>query len=79
VNRILMIDPPSGHRYGFPKPVPETGTIYYGSKYDYGLQNDFKLLEWLVKEGYPQEEIDKCGDSFVYKYWTVANKSKKDT
>jgi len=74
-----MIDPPSGHRYGFPKPVPETGTIYYGSKYDYGLQNDFKLLEWLVKEGYPQEEIDKCGDSFVYKYWTVANKSKKDT
>tara|TARA_B110000037_G_scaffold140573_1_gene158951 strand:+ start:743 stop:982 length:240 start_codon:yes stop_codon:yes gene_type:complete len=79
MNRILMIDPPSGHRYGFPKPVPETGTIYYGSKYDYGLQNDFKLLEWLVKEGYPQEEIDKCGDSFVYKYWTVANKSKKDT
>ena len=45
MNRILMIDPPSGHKYGFPKPVPEAGTIYYGSKYDYGLKKDFKLFQ----------------------------------
>jgi len=28
-------------------------------------------MKWLVKEGYPQKEIDKLGDKFVYKYWTV--------
>ena len=53
------------------KPVPEAGTIYYGSKYDYGLREDFKLFEWLVAEGYPQAEIDECGDTFVSRFWTV--------
>jgi|CoawatStandDraft_6_1074263.scaffolds.fasta_scaffold44916_3 hypothetical protein len=78
MNRILMIDPPSGYRYGFPKPVPEAGTIYYGSEYDYGLQKDFKLFEWLVAEGYPQEEIDKCGDTFVSRFWTVPKNLEKE-
>jgi len=26
-------------------------------------------MEWLVKEGYPQSEIDACGDHFYCRYW----------
>jgi len=26
-------------------------------------------MEWIVKEGYPQEEIDKCGEHFWLRYW----------
>ena len=39
------IDPPSGLMYGFPKALPE----------------DFEgnLSDWLVENGYPQEEVDK--------------------
>jgi hypothetical protein len=71
MKRRLIVDPPNGSKYGFPKAVPIKGTIYYGSKWDYGVQTDFDLMKWLVKEGYPQKEIDKLGDKFVYKYWTV--------
>jgi len=46
---MRYIDPPSGWRYGFPKPFPET-TI--------------PTVEWLVANGYPQREIDACGDQF---------------
>ena len=52
-----MIDPPGGWRYGFPKPLPKD------------VQRNNNTLEWLVKEGYPQEEIDKCGDHFYLRYW----------
>jgi microsomal dipeptidase-like Zn-dependent dipeptidase len=27
------------------------------------------VMEWIVKEGYPQEEIDKCGEHFWLRYW----------
>lgn len=41
---ILMVDPPSGWKYGFPK------------SYD---PYDKPLTEWLLENGYPQHEIDK--------------------
>jgi hypothetical protein len=45
----LMIDPPEGWRYGFPKPVhPEFHT----------LGADFDLARWLISEGYPEKDID---------------------
>ena len=51
---VKMIDPPSGWKYGFPKPIPE----------------DVKdELKWLVENGYPQEEIDSCGKHFWCRYW----------
>jgi hypothetical protein len=56
----LMVDPPSGWKYGFPKPVPEE---YYS------LENDFNMNQWLVSEGYPQTEIDVCGDYFFIRLW----------
>ena len=41
-----MCDPPRGWRYGFPKPMPlELKDNYNG------------FLKWLVKEGYPENEI----------------------
>ena len=79
MNRILMIDPPSGNKYGFPKAIPESGTIYYGSKYDYGLRDDFNLLKWLVSKGYPQKEIDNCGGKFVSSFWTEPKEPVEDT
>ena len=44
VMKITIIDPPSGWKYGFPKPIPED------RKKD--------SMVWLVEQGYPQSEID---------------------
>jgi len=49
-----MIDPPSGWRYGFPKPLPE------------GVNN---VNKWLVENGYPQQEIDALGEHFYCRFW----------
>jgi hypothetical protein len=49
-----MIDPPSGWKYGFPKEIPEH------------VDN---TRDWLIQNGYPQAEIDKCGDSFFVRGW----------
>jgi len=51
---VTMCDPPSGWKYGFPKVVPE------------GVDN---LTEWLISEGYPQKEIDSCGQYFYTRSW----------
>ena len=50
----LMIDPPAGWKYGFPKPLPD------------GVEN---IKEWLLENGYPQREIDLCGKHFYYRAW----------
>lgn len=52
---MLMIDPPEGWRYGFPKPIPKA--------------HRHRTLEWLVDEGYPKELISERG--FVCRYWEV--------
>lgn len=49
-----VIDPPSGWMYGFPKPIPDNVT---------------DVKEWLVENGYPQSEIDACGEHFYCQYW----------
>ena len=38
----VMVDPPEGWRYGFPKRLPE-GTVNFG--------------QWLVKNGYPKDMV----------------------
>lgn len=55
-----IIDPPSGWRYGFPKEIPENIT---------------DVRAWLVKNGYPQSEIDACGEHFYCRY--LYNKESK--
>lgn len=55
--KIIHIDPPSGWKYGFPKPIPED------------RRND--SLTWLVEQGYPQSLIDELGEHFYCncRYW----------
>ena len=52
----IMIDPPSGWRYGFPK------------AYDRTTDGD-DMVTWLVQEGYPQREIDCLRDHFYVRQW----------
>lgn len=52
--KVIMIDPPSGWKYGFPKPIPD---------------NCEDVLAWMVAEGYPQREIDRMGDYFFCNQW----------
>ena len=47
----ILIDPPNGWRHGFPK--------------EYDTYRDPPIREWLVKEGYPQQEIDQLGPNLV--------------
>jgi hypothetical protein len=52
--KVTIIDPPSGWMYGFPKILPD------------GITDKIK---WLTENGYPQYEIDNCGDHFYCRYW----------
>lgn len=59
-NKTLMIDPPSGWKYGFPKPVPE-------AFFDEG----FDLGNWLVACGYPAKDVPLA---IKYsRYWETDN------
>jgi len=53
--KALMIDPPSGWKYGFPKELTVDGTQ--------------TVTEWLVDHGYPKEMIDKMGEHFYCRHW----------
>ena len=54
IKTVKMIDPPSGWKYGFPKVLPDDVT---------------NTMKWLVENGYPQAEIDACGDNFWCRHW----------
>lgn len=43
----LMIDPPEGWRYGFPKAYDKSA-----------VEDDEELREWLLKNGYPAKLIN---------------------
>ena len=70
MKKLLMVDPPNGWKYGFPKPLPPHATIHYGG-HDYGVSKNFNVIEWILENGYSQEEIDICGNSFYCKYFTT--------
>jgi hypothetical protein len=57
----IFIDPPSGWQYGFPK------------IYDSVLDGD--VQEWMVREGYPQAEIDRLGEGFYFRSWEAMDQS----
>jgi hypothetical protein len=44
-NRVTLCDPPSGWRYGFPKPLPDS------------VNTKEEIKDWLIKEGYPEKDI----------------------
>lgn len=51
---VKMIDLPSGWKYGFSKAIPDD------------VEN---VIEWLIKEGYPEKEIASYGEHFYCRYW----------
>lgn len=55
------VDPPSGWRYGFPK--------------IYDTSCGKTIIEWLVEEGYPQEEINFVGRLFYCRRWSAEDES----
>jgi len=44
---VLMVDPPKGSEYGFPQPAPQ----------NWGFWETEEKKRWLVKAGYPSEEL----------------------
>lgn len=64
----LMIDPPSGWMYGFPKEYPAEGL------------EGLTLAEWLVDNGYPQWEITKWPALVNHcRYWEEDLTDNKDS
>ena len=63
MSKVLMCDPPSGWKYGFPRPLPAD------------LSQDESIIPWLLEQGYPQSEIDACGDHFYCRYWETDDDS----
>lgn len=53
----VWVDPPGGWRYGFPKV--------------YDKEENPNLNDWLEKEGYPTNEINRLGDSFNCRFWNA--------
>jgi len=52
---MMLVDPPNGHLYGFPKEVPE------------GWFSTMEWKErkaWFIKNGYPEKIIDDYGNMF---------------
>lgn len=58
MTKRIIIDPPSGWKYGFPKPVPP----------EYG-EEDFVFNTWLVSQGYPQSIIDQFDGKVPCRFW----------
>lgn len=54
---LTIIDPPSGWQHGFPKSLPENWT-----------DEDFSLKDWLLVQGYPQNDINLALKHS--RYWT---------
>lgn len=44
--KILLIDPPEGWRYGFPKPIPP-----------HVIKNETLFRIWISEQGYPDIEL----------------------
>ena len=57
-----MCDPPTGWKYGFPKEIPFETSENGGTR------------QWLLDNGYPQSEIDACGNYFFVRFWEVEDK-----
>jgi len=62
---VLMIDPPSGWKYGFPMPLPDP--------------RPEDTIAWLIEQGYPQKEIDSYGQYFYSRYWETEIEDQVET
>lgn len=51
---VLVIDPPQGYLYGFPKPAPK----------NWGFWEWEEKKKWYIEQGYPKKEIESYGNQF---------------
>lgn len=65
VRKVLIVDPPSGWKYGFPKAC-------YAN-----LDKDEDMVNWLLKNGYPKEELDKEGKPYWLRSWYIDIKTEE--
>lgn len=56
-DEIIVIDPPSGWKYGFPKEVPESKV------------KSTNMKDLLIELGYPESEINLMGMHLHVRYW----------
>ena len=55
MTKTKIYDPPSGWKYGFPRPyLPKEGET---------------LRETLLRDGYPEKEFDKTGEPYWCRFW----------
>ena len=53
----IIIDPPQGWLYGFPKEIPK--------------ERIKDVKEWLIEQGYPKKLMESLGDAFHYRMWQM--------
>jgi hypothetical protein len=53
MEKILMVDPDEGWKYGFPKALPNE------------LRNQ-DITEWLIENGFPSENIERWNRTLGY-------------
>ena len=52
---MMLVDPPHGYLYGFPKEVPEGW---------FSTMEWEERKAWFIENGYPEKIIDDYGDMF---------------
>ena len=62
--KVLIIDPPSGWMYGFPKPIPKIC-----------LNSNIKMQKFLVENGYPDCLLDSAMK--YSRYWEIEEEDLK--
>jgi hypothetical protein len=50
----MMVDPPQGWRYGFPKEMPD---------------DEVDMTKWLLDNGYPKDLMESYGKYFFVRMW----------
>lgn len=59
VTKYIWVDTPSGWQYGFPKKLDQA--LY--------ADEDFNMVKWCVKQGYPEEMLDEDGSLAWVRMW----------
>lgn len=56
----IMVDPPEGWKFGFPKKAPNN-------------MNSEQFNIWLIENSYPEKLINELGEHFYVRCWEARN------
>jgi hypothetical protein len=70
--KITMCDPPSGWKYGFPRPIPQEVLDEMTKSHETNSSTN-TFIAWLVSCDYPQNLIESFGDHFYCRHWEEEN------